>query len=699
MFFQNSSAFWFLPLLAIPIIIHLINFRKPEKLEFSSILFIEELQKTTVRKLKIKDLILLAIRLFAILTGILLFANPIISDSPDAIVVQKDKTSVFILENGVGTDRVDENGPILNQLKSVIEYRIQQLDESAQVILMPTTGQIQQPVPLSPKEALKKLEKIQSQTKASHLFTPLKNIFDAGYTYVSVYSDKHEEKWRYSLQVEEPNLKEALPIHIDWVQIGNTSTSNVYVSGLELENQVVALGRPLTLRVDVSGSGSSANVNCIVRCVVDDQIRGEYQFDLNENEQKSFQFELNSTTAGIIEGYIEIQGDVYLTDNLRPFAISIPENRTVAVLTDSYETDEELVYMRALFDAANSSKSDIHFDLMNLSDFTVQKADSYSAYIFLGLHEIPDFLVSSSQQWLTDEKGLIVIPSAQSAISSYNNFFSKLGISIRYKGFIGSFSKAEIVSKLRIHDFSHPIIQDLFDLQRGKSVSYDAPNVFVYLKSENNSTHFSSMVLKTDNEEPLLVEERIQRGKVLISTLGMGTGWSAFSTNSFFAPFWYKASFYLTSSSSGGLFQQELGKPVRDKIQSVSDVVNYQIGDSYSEKPLLTKRGTTYQTELSSYELFPAILQLQNKNEIILEKGLFLPPAYSHFTNASEEKINSILSQYVKEITVYDVNSLSEEKKLQTASEFGINLWPFLAGLGILLLILESSVAVWVKVD
>src|SRR5690606_28086855 len=64
--------------LAIPIIIHLFNFRRTKKIYFSNNLFLRNVKEATTSKLKVKHLLILAARLLFITCLVLTFAQPYI---------------------------------------------------------------------------------------------------------------------------------------------------------------------------------------------------------------------------------------------------------------------------------------------------------------------------------------------------------------------------------------------------------------------------------------------------------------------------------------------------------------------------------------------------------------------------------------------------------------------------------------------
>ena len=71
MIYQNPQILYALLALAIPIIIHLFNFRKHEKVYFSSIRFLEEIKTQNKKKRNIKNLLILISRILALLFLIL----------------------------------------------------------------------------------------------------------------------------------------------------------------------------------------------------------------------------------------------------------------------------------------------------------------------------------------------------------------------------------------------------------------------------------------------------------------------------------------------------------------------------------------------------------------------------------------------------------------------------------------------------
>ena len=76
--------------LAIPVIIHLFNFRKYKKVYFTNVKFIAEIKQETKKRSQLKHLLILLARLLAIACLVMVFAQPYL---PSSIQQKKNKGS------------------------------------------------------------------------------------------------------------------------------------------------------------------------------------------------------------------------------------------------------------------------------------------------------------------------------------------------------------------------------------------------------------------------------------------------------------------------------------------------------------------------------------------------------------------------------------------------------------------------------
>ena len=78
MTFLNPLVLIGLVAAAIPLVIHLFNFRRPQRLDFSSLALLQALQRTTLQRVRIQQWFLLSLRTLAISALICAFARPVV---------------------------------------------------------------------------------------------------------------------------------------------------------------------------------------------------------------------------------------------------------------------------------------------------------------------------------------------------------------------------------------------------------------------------------------------------------------------------------------------------------------------------------------------------------------------------------------------------------------------------------------------
>ena len=115
MIYQNPQILYALLALAIPIIIHLFNFRKHEKIYFSSIRFLEEIKTKNKKKRNLKNLLILLSRLLALAFLIIAFAKPYTPVNKD----EQNADKIFIyIDNSFSMNAIAEQGRLLDLAKN-----------------------------------------------------------------------------------------------------------------------------------------------------------------------------------------------------------------------------------------------------------------------------------------------------------------------------------------------------------------------------------------------------------------------------------------------------------------------------------------------------------------------------------------------------------------------------------------------------
>ena len=82
--------------LAIPIIIHLFNFKRYKKVAFSNVRFLQEIKERTQAQSQLKHLLILLMRILAITFLVFSFAQPFIKDESVKAIKGNSTISIFL---------------------------------------------------------------------------------------------------------------------------------------------------------------------------------------------------------------------------------------------------------------------------------------------------------------------------------------------------------------------------------------------------------------------------------------------------------------------------------------------------------------------------------------------------------------------------------------------------------------------------
>ena len=119
MTFLAPSNLWFLFAVGIPIIIHIFSRLRTKTIKFSSIRYIKQLEKSSIRKLKIQELLLLFIRIMIITCLVLMFSQPYTRGFiPGWLSAELDSKTILILDNSASMSAEYDGKSFLEKSKN-----------------------------------------------------------------------------------------------------------------------------------------------------------------------------------------------------------------------------------------------------------------------------------------------------------------------------------------------------------------------------------------------------------------------------------------------------------------------------------------------------------------------------------------------------------------------------------------------------
>lgn len=687
--------------IAIPVIIHFLNLRKPQKVAFSTLSFFSELQKSTIRRLKLKRWLLLAVRILTVIMLALALARPFLPPGIGGSSSSSATLYIILVDNGIRMDRVNADGPYLDQAKQLIQSLTDDTRDQDRFAILPTHGNQVSAGYLNQSQVSERLRDLEISETGSLINQRIRTIEGL----VSSWSGEVSVLYRVTTDdgliadadvIEIPESLSNVPLN--YVILGSESGSNLVVQSVNAAGTVAGPGVSVPVQIVVSNSGRQPAYNSFVSLEVDDQLIGQHQLDLDPGASETVYFELIPSRSGFVKGHILLEGDQFQPDNDHFFSLEVPEVRQVLLINEA--TDGAGTYLTAVLQAAEQIQGRIRVQQTTSNSYqNAGQLEGFDVVVLNGLDRINDDLQENLVRTVQSGRGLVLFPSPRADFSTYNRLLDRLNAG-QFVGFRGTYGSFDPVARVdRIRD-GHPIIEEIFEKQDDEVISTELPGLFYYLRHSQEPQSGTLTVLQSELVEPILLDHRFGNGRVLISTVGADPGWSSFPGNPLFAPIFYRTVLFAMSGDQGGFNTHVLGQPFEWTGQLEGDriVLSNDQTDFFPEIEL--QRDGSTKITYPATEWQPGIYQIRTESGNIQVAANF-DISESDFYTLSDDNTFEILATKSESVQIFGQNdrSLSEVQQQLRAAGFGAEIWYWFVLAAIILLMIELAISRWYKAE
>jgi len=545
MTFLNPAILIGLAAATIPVIIHLLNLRKLKKIEFSTLIFLKELQKNKIRRVKLKQWLLLALRVLIILLIVTAFARPTLEGvSIGGTTSAAKTTALFILDDSFSMSVVDQNGSYINQAEQTIKELLSNFEEGDEAGLILVSGDADGEVPVTTNINLvaEKLKNINisrasgtinsALIKASNFISESKNFNK------EIYLLSDFQKNRIAIEQNITDLSQSFneQVKLYSFDYSGKEVYNVGISKLKVITKIFEINKPISIETTVTNySGQTVN-NLVVSLFVGGKRSAQKSIDLTSYEAKTVQLEGTTNENGFVDVIVEIEDDEVSADNKRFSSIFIPEKISVLLLYDIFK-DIRFVKLALQSVAANGI---IEFDEKPLSKIGAIKLNNYDAVIIIdskGIDRSDDL-----RKFLADGGGVILFPSSKPDLKEFQGILNSLNLP-QAKDLVFNLGKITNTVDFDKVDYDHLLLQNIFRDEQKKEI--ESPTIQNYYKISPMGKGKSIISLLDGSS--FLSEYDFERGKIFVFNVSPVLEWSDFPVKSIFAPLVYKSVVYLSA--------------------------------------------------------------------------------------------------------------------------------------------------------
>ena len=436
MILQNPSALWGLILLAIPILVHLFDFRRIRKIQFSNVAFLHTIQKQNTPRKRLKDLLILLARLFALAFLVFAFSDPIL---PTGDLLFSTTKKLLVVDNSRSMASPCAEIPCIDQAKFLtIEaansfeeghlfyqgaYRAKRFIDAVEL-----SGQLDQ------------LELNKGQFSLKFDEDVLAN------RQLAIISDFQEHI------VDEVDRLVRDSISLLLIPIQSVATQNLYVDSVFLQNPFSIGDNKRIVGVRLSNSGTTKIESALVRVYNADRQLSSVAVSIEAGASETIFFEIENSNKSIYRLEVEDYGVDFDND----YFFTLPDFEALKI---SVIGDENNRAIEAIFENPD------YFDLRIYSNSTIDFERFFSSDLVIihSMDQLPEWF---DMDRLTGD--LLVVPSATLDVSNYS---SRLGMTVTP-------SQDSTFSQLNSSGFKHPFFDGLFDELDSKTAFPNVKNLY-----------------------------------------------------------------------------------------------------------------------------------------------------------------------------------------------------------------------------
>lgn len=547
MTFLNPAVLFGLLAASIPVLIHLFNLRKLKKIEFSTLAFLKELQKNRIRKIKLKQWLLLALRVLIILLLVLAFARPTLEGIAIGGTTSAAKTTaVFILDDTFSMSVVDANGSYLNQAKQSIKELVKNLQEGDEVALILISQEKKDDIKPSTNlsEFINTVDEVEPSYSSGYLHDA---VVEAGNILVKsknfnkeIYIFSDFQSSRISEQGSLSDLSRLLneKVKIYSFDYSGKEVYNIGVDDIETETQIFEKNKPVVFNTIVTNYSSQKVDNAVVSLFVNNERTAQKSITLDPGQSSVITMEALIKESGYNDVFAEIEDDEIMQDNKRYATLFIPDKIPVIIF---YNNEKDIRFIELALQAPGNSET-FKISKRNLSQLTSVNLNQFDVAFVIGSENTAS--TERLKQFVNNGGGLFLFPGGETSEESFQKLLSALNLPSP-RGLFGRAGDRSNVVNFDKVEVDHPVFQNIF--LEGVKRKIESPDINHHFRITPEGKGIT--IISLMNGSSFLSEFKIRKGKIFLCNTSPVLNWSDFPVKGIFPALINKSVFYLASKS------------------------------------------------------------------------------------------------------------------------------------------------------
>ena len=512
--------------LAIPVLIHLFNFRRFRKILFTNVHFLQEIKQDTRSRSRLKHLLILLARLLTVIFLVLAFAQPLIPAGNTPIDAGVKSVGVYI-DNSFSMEAVGKNGNLVETAKRKAREIANAYEPADHFQLLTNDFEARHQRVVNRDEFLQLVDEVRSGPAVrnlSEIITRQRDAFSNAKEHTANVSLYEISDFQKSITDME-KLSRDSSLHISLVPLNASEEKNIYIDTCYLATPFVQLNSPSELSIRIKNISDADAESVPVKLFINGTQRSLTSVNIPAGTAVVARLSFSISQPGWQQAVVSITDYPVTFDDNYYLSFEVKDHLDILSIHEKLPSG----YINALF------ANDTYYRLKNSSVSQVE----YSTFptdnliILDDLNEISSGLAQELKKYLLQGGALMIFPSTGINLSSYQVFLQSVSA--------GSFVRwDESPDKVDFIERKNPLFEDVFE-KKNIMENIDFPSVSKHYQSVRDARSSAEVLMKLQSGDAFFSVIPVERGKLYLCASPLDETCTNFPRHALFVPVMLKA--------------------------------------------------------------------------------------------------------------------------------------------------------------
>lgn len=520
--------------LAIPVIIHLFNFRRFKRVYFTNVRFLREVRQETQSRNKLKHLLVLLARCLALTFLVLAFAQPFIPLTNQRISTGDKAISIYI-DNSFSMDAVNtSNTSLLKEAKDAAAEIVSAYKPTDRFQLLTNDFEGRHQRFVSKQEFLELLDEVKPTPTVRTLSEVTSRQQDLLSNADGIQS---QNKFAFLVSDFQESISDFAKIKTDTgivfrpVQMVAQNRNNVYIDSCWFESPVHRLGHPEKLHVRLRSHSDQALENVPMTLYLNDKIKTPGSFSIEPNGKTDTVINFTVRDAGMQLGRITIKDYPVTFDDNFYFTYEVQQIPVLGIKAAATGLPASADANTASWDRLFAMDSTLTYTSVDENKIDYSSLPSYRFIVLDQLKAISSGLGQELKKFVQNGGSLFIFPGTNIEPQGYSDFLSGLNCNT-----FGAFDTSRVpVDRI---SYENSFYQGVFERKAG---NIDLPLVKGHYRIGSNIRTTQEVLLQLRNGDAFVCRNTFGKGKVYLCASPLDRSFSNFVDHALFVPIMFQA--------------------------------------------------------------------------------------------------------------------------------------------------------------